>query len=54
MIKKIGNQYRVLSEKTQRNMGTYPTKAKAEVRLKQIEMFKHIVKKTKWKQNKLV
>ena len=42
MIKKIGNQYRVLSEKTNRNMGTYLTKSSAQSRLKQIEMFKHM------------
>lgn len=42
MIRKIGSQYRVLSEKTHRNMGTYPTRAAAEKRLKQVEMFKHM------------
>lgn len=41
-IKKIGNQYRVLSKKKKRNMGTYKTKSEAQGRLKQIEAFKHM------------
>ena len=40
MIKKIGNQYRVVSHKTGRNLGTYSSRALAEGRLKQIQMFK--------------
>ncbi len=44
MIIKIKEGYRVVSEKG-RNMGTYPTKEQAEVRLRQIEMFKHMNKK---------
>jgi hypothetical protein len=39
-IRKTKDGYRVLSEKTKRNMGTYPTKKDAEKRLEQIEMFK--------------
>jgi hypothetical protein len=39
VIKKIGNQYRVVAH-SGRSMGTYPTMAKAQVRLKQVEMFK--------------
>jgi hypothetical protein len=42
MIRKVKGGYRVLSEKKKRNMGTYKTKAGAEKRLKQIEMFKHM------------
>lgn len=34
MIKKIGNKFRVVSHKTGRNMGTYPTKKLAVKRLK--------------------
>ena len=44
MIRKLKEGYRVLAE-SGRNMGTYPTLAKAEVRLKQIEMFKHMRKR---------
>ncbi|HKB23541.1 MAG TPA: hypothetical protein VKG64_00700 [Methylomirabilota bacterium] len=42
MIKKIGRTYVVLSEKTGRRFGTYATRAEAEKRLRQIEMFKHL------------
>ena len=44
MIRKVEGGYRVLSE-SGRNMGTYRTKAEAEKRLRQIEMFKHLKKK---------
>ena len=44
MIRKVQGEYRVLSE-SGRNMGTYRTKAEAEKRLRQIEMFKHLKKK---------
>jgi hypothetical protein len=44
-IRKVKDGYRVLSERTKRNMGTYPQKAQAERRLKQIEAFKAIKKK---------
>jgi hypothetical protein len=44
MIRKVQGGYRVLSE-SGRNMGTYRTKAEAEKRLRQIEMFKHLKKK---------
>ena len=44
MIRKVQGGYRVLSE-SGRNMGTYQTKAEAEKRLRQIEMFKHLKKK---------
>lgn len=40
MIRKVGEEYRVLSEKG-RNMGTYRTKEEAVKRLHQIEYFKH-------------
>ena len=39
MIKKVKEGYRVIAHKSGRNMGTYPTKAGAEKRLKQIERF---------------
>ncbi len=42
MIKKIKGKYVVLSEKTGRSFGGYATKAEAEHRLGQIEMFKHM------------
>ena len=45
MIKKVKEGYRVLSEKTQRNMGTYKTKPEAKKRLQQIEAFKHMKKR---------
>ena len=44
MIRKVQGRYRVLSE-SGRNMGTYRTKAEAEKRLRQIEMFKHLKRK---------
>ena len=42
MIKKIEGKYVVLSEKTGRSFGSYATKAEAEHRLGQVEMFKHM------------
>ncbi len=42
MIRKIGGTYVVLSETTGRRFGTYDTKAEAERRLRQIEFFKHL------------
>jgi hypothetical protein len=42
MIRKIGGKYVVLSETTERRFGAYATKAEAEKRLRQIEMFKHL------------
>ncbi len=44
MIIKVKEGYRVVAE-SGRNMGTYPTKEAAEVRLRQIEMFKHMKRK---------
>lgn len=41
MIKKVKEGYRVVSEKTGRNMGTYKTEDEAKKRLRQIEFFKH-------------
>lgn len=37
MIKKTSRGFEVISHKAHRCMGIYPTKAKAEARLKQIE-----------------
>jgi hypothetical protein len=42
MVKKIKGKYVVLSEKTGRSFGSYATKAEAEHRLGQVEMFKHM------------
>jgi hypothetical protein len=41
MIRKVGGKYVVLSE-SGRRFGTYATRAAAEKRLRQIEMFKHM------------
>ena len=43
-IRKIGNKYRVESEKTGRNLGTYTSKKAAKKRLAQVEYFKHAKK----------
>lgn len=45
-IVKKDNKYQVQSEKG-KNLGTYDTKSEAEKRLKQVEMFKHMKKKSK-------
>ena len=42
MIRKINGKYVVLSETTGRRFGTYDTRAEAERRLRQIELFKHL------------
>jgi hypothetical protein len=42
VIKKIGGKWVVLSETTRRRLGSYATRAEAETRLRQIEMFKHL------------
>jgi hypothetical protein len=44
MIRKVGDKYVVMS-KSGRRMGTYDSKKKAEERLRQVEMMKHINKK---------
>jgi hypothetical protein len=44
MIRRVRDGDRVVSE-SGRNMGTYRTKAEAEKRLRQIEMFKHLRRK---------
>jgi len=42
MIKRVKGGYKVLSEKTGRNLGgPYKTRAEAEKRLRQVEFFKH-------------
>jgi len=43
MIVKVKGGYQVKS-KTGKNLGKYKTKAAAEKRLKQVEMFKHMKK----------
>ena len=45
MIRKVKEGYRVVAE-SGRNMGTYPTREQAEKRLRQIEMFKHMGKRS--------
>lgn len=40
------NKWRVFSEKG-KNLGTFPSKAKAKKRLQQVEMFKHMDKRKK-------
>ncbi|MBI2097157.1 MAG: hypothetical protein HYT40_03365 [Candidatus Sungbacteria bacterium] len=42
MIKKVGGKYVVMSEHTGRKFGSYNTKAEAEKRLRQIEVFKYL------------
>lgn len=42
MIVKQAGKYVVISERTGRRFGTYPTLAEAEKRLRQIEFFKHL------------
>lgn len=44
MIRKIKNQYVVLSEKGDRVFGRYGTKAEAEKRLRQVEFFKNLTR----------
>lgn len=40
-IVKVGNKYRLVSKKGGKNLGTYPTKAGAEKRERQVQYFKH-------------
>lgn len=40
-IIKTGSKYRLVSKTTGRNLGTYPTKAGAEKRERQVQYFKH-------------
>lgn len=40
-IRRVGSQYRLVSKKTGKNLGTYPTKAQALKRERQIQFFKH-------------
>jgi hypothetical protein len=42
VIRRIGDKYVVLSATTGRRFGTYDTRAEAERRLRQIELFKHL------------
>lgn len=46
MIKKKGNKYTVVSEKTGRPFGTYKTLKEAKKRLRQVEFFKSRTKKS--------
>ena len=49
MIKKVKEGYRVVSEKSGRNMGTYKSKDEAKERLRQVEFFKRKGAKSKGK-----
>ena len=40
-IVKVGNKYRLVSKKSGKNLGTYPTKAGAEKRERQVQYFKN-------------
>ena len=40
-IVKVGNQYRLVSKSTGKNLGTYPNKEGAEKRERQVQYFKH-------------
>lgn len=40
MVRKVGNGYRVFSEKGKPLSKVFPTKSQAQARLKQVEMFK--------------
>ncbi len=40
VIRRIGTSFRVLSRKG-KNLGTYPSREQAEMRLRQVEYFKH-------------
>ena len=41
-IVKVGDKYRLVSKKTGRNLGTYPNRAGAEKRERQVQYFKHV------------
>lgn len=45
MIVKVKEGYKVVSEKTGRSFGTYPSMEQAKKRLRQIEFFKHLKKR---------
>ena len=40
-IIKVKGGYRLVSKKTGKNLGTYPTRASAEKRERQVQYFKH-------------
>jgi uncharacterized protein YycO len=40
-IIKVGNQYRLVSKKTGKNLGTYPSRSGAEQREREVQYFKH-------------
>ena len=40
-IVKVGSQYRLVSKSTGKNLGTYPSRAGAEKRERQVQYFKH-------------
>ena len=45
-IRKVKGGYRLVSKKSGRNLGTYPTKAGAEKRERQVQYFKHMGEKS--------
>jgi hypothetical protein len=44
MIRKVKGGYKLLSKKTKRNLGTFPTIAKAKKHEKQVQFFKYAKK----------
>lgn len=54
MIKKVKEGYRVVSEKSGRNIGTDKKKDEAKERRRQVEFFKHMNAKTKEKKYMLL
>jgi len=47
MIRRTKTGFKVTSKTKGKNLGTFPTKAQAENRLRQVEYFKHLAKKGK-------
>jgi len=47
MIRRTKTGCKVTSKTHDKNLGTFPTKAQAENRLRQVEYFKHAAKKGK-------
>lgn len=47
MIRRTKTGFKVTSKTHNKNLGTFPTKAQAENRLRQVEYFKHVGKKGK-------
>jgi len=52
MLKKLKGKWVALSERTGRVFGRYKTKREARERLRQVEIFKHLRKKSQKKHKK--